>query len=116
LGLRLTEKQEPEEQEGCISMRIARVIGTVSLVRCLPAFVGARWKIVQPFSLEGLVANKADGEEIVMLDELGAGIGSKIGIGEGAEATMPFKPAKKPLDAYCSCILDDIHLGANVSS
>ncbi len=91
-------------------MRIARVIGTVSLARSHPAFVGARWKLVQPYSLEGLKADQPDGEEIVAFDEIGAGIGSNIGISEGAEATMPFRPSKKPLDCYCSCILDSIQL------
>jgi microcompartment protein CcmK/EutM len=91
-------------------MRIAEVIGVVSLSRAHPAFLGARWKLVRPFSLEALRTGPPDAEEVVVFDELGAGIGSKIGISEGAEATMPFRPNKKPLDAYCSCILDSIHL------
>jgi microcompartment protein CcmK/EutM len=93
-------------------MRIAQVIGTVSLSRSHPAFVGATWKLVQPFTLEGLYNKKPDGEELVVWDELGTGMGSIIGLSEGAEATMPFRPAKKPLDAYCSCIIDEWHLGA----
>lgn len=93
-------------------MRIAQVIGTVSLSRCHPAFVGATWKLVQPFTLEGLNNKKPDAEELVAWDELGTGMGSIIGLSEGAEATMPFRPAKKPLDAYCSCILDSYQLGA----
>lgn len=93
-------------------MRIAQVIGTVSLSRCHPAFKGATWKLVHPFSLEGMKNNSPDGEEIVAWDELGTGLGSLVGISEGAEATMPFRPAKKPLDAYCSCILNSYQLGA----
>ena len=93
-------------------MRIAQVIGTVSLSRSHPAFVGATWKLVQPFSLEGLQNKQSDVEEIVAWDELGTGMGSIVGISEGAEATMPFRPEKKPLDAYCSCILDSYQLGA----
>ncbi|MFT3881563.1 MAG: EutN/CcmL family microcompartment protein [Gemmatales bacterium] len=92
-------------------MRIAQVIGTVSLSRCHPAFVGATWKVVRPFSLKGLENNTPDGEELVAWDELGTGIGSIVAISEGAEAAMPFKPAKKPLDCYCSCIIDEWHLG-----
>jgi microcompartment protein CcmK/EutM len=91
-------------------MRIAKVIGTVCLNRSHPAFVGAVWKLVQPYSLEGLRKDAPDAEEIVMIDQLGAGVGSLVGISEGAEATMPFKPEKKPLDAYCSCIVDSIQL------
>jgi ethanolamine utilization protein EutN len=91
-------------------MRIAKVIGTVCLNRHHPAFAGAIWKLVQPFSLEGLRKDAPDAEEIVVLDQLGAGMGSQVGISEGGEATMPFRPDKKPLDAYCSCILDNIQL------
>jgi microcompartment protein CcmK/EutM len=91
-------------------MRIAQVIGTVSLSRSHPAFTGVRWKLIRPFSLTGLRAGQPDGEELVILDELGAGLGSTVGFSEGAEATMPFRPDKKPLDAYCACILDSIEL------
>ena len=91
-------------------MRIAQVIGTVSLSRSHPSFVGATWKLVQPFSLEGLYNKQPDGEELVAWDELGTGLGSIIAISEGGEATMPFKPKKVPLDAYCSCILDSYQL------
>lgn len=94
-------------------MRIAKVIGTVSLSRSHPAFLGGTWKLVHPFSLEGLDRQKPDGDEIVAWDELGTGLGSLVGISEGAEATMPFRPAKKPLDAYCTCILDSYQLGAH---
>ena len=91
-------------------MRIAQVIGTVSLSRSHPAFVGATWKLVQPFTLEGLYNKKPDGEELVAWDELGTGMESIVAISEGAEATMPFRPKKMPLDCYCACILDDMQL------
>jgi ethanolamine utilization protein EutN len=45
-----------------------------------------------------------------MLDELGAGPGTRVGVSEGVEASVPFLPAKKPLDAYCACILDRVEL------
>jgi ethanolamine utilization protein EutN len=89
-------------------MRIAEVIGTVTLNRVHPSLAGYRWLIAAPFSLKGLRAGKPDGEDLVVLDELGAGQGSKIGISEGGEAAAPFVPAKKALDAYCACILDQV--------
>lgn len=94
-------------------MRIAQVIGTVSLSRCHPSFVGARWKIVHPYTLEGLEKQSPDGEELVAWDELGVGMRSIVAISEGAEAAMPFRPKKVPLDCYCSCILDSYQLGAH---
>jgi ethanolamine utilization protein EutN len=90
-------------------MRIAEVIGTVTLSRCHPTVQGYRWIVGVPHSLKALKANAApDGEDLVILDELGAGNGQKIGVSEGVEASMPFQPEKKPLDAYCACILDAV--------
>ena len=92
-------------------MRIAEVIGAVTLSRCHPAVQGYRWIIGVPYSLKALKANAApDGEDLVILDELGAGQGQKIGVSEGVEASMPFHPNKKPLDAYCACILDAVNV------
>ena len=92
-------------------MRIAEVIGTVTLSRCHPAVQGYRWIIGVPYSLKALKANAApDGEDLVILDEFGAGQGQKIGVSEGVEASMPFYPNKKPLDAYCACILDVVNV------
>jgi microcompartment protein CcmK/EutM len=89
-------------------MRIAEVIGTVTLSRAHPSLTGFRWVIGVPFSLKGLKNEKPDGEDLVITDQLGAGNGSLIGLSEGAEAAMPFNPEKKPVDAYCACILDRI--------
>ena len=50
------------------------------------------------------------GEELVVYDELGAGVGSRIAFSEGGEAAQPFLPADKPVDAYNAAILDDIQL------
>ncbi|CAN5876157.1 hypothetical protein BH23PLA1_BH23PLA1_01950 [soil metagenome] len=50
------------------------------------------------------------GEEVVVFDELGAGPGSLIGLSEGREAANPFGQQKTPVDAYCACLLDQIHL------
>jgi len=44
----------------------------------------------------------------VIVDQLGAGSGSRIGFSEGGEAAVPFLPERKPVDAYCACILDSI--------
>ena len=90
-------------------MRIAEVIGTVTLSRCHPSIVGYRWIIGVPFSLKALKNNvPADGEDLVILDELGAGMGQTIGVSEGVEAAMPFFPVRKPIDAYCACLLDTV--------
>ncbi len=89
-------------------MRIAEVIGSVTLSRVHPSLIGARWVIGVPFSLKALKEDAPDGEDLVIYDDLGAGIGARIGFSEGAEAAAPFHPKKKPVDAYCACLLDNI--------
>ena len=90
-------------------MRIAEVIGTVTLSRVHPSLAGARWVIGVPYSLKALRASGApDGEDVVIFDNLGAGSGSQVGFSEGGEAAAPFHPEKKPVDAYCACILDQV--------
>ena len=92
-------------------MRIAEVIGTVTLSRMHPSVVGYRWVIGVPFSLKALQEGRPpDGEDVVIFDNLGAGSGSRIGFSEGGEAAAPFYPDKKPVDAYCACILDQVSL------
>jgi ethanolamine utilization protein EutN len=90
-------------------MRIGEVIGTVTLSRAHPALPRSRWIIAVPFSLRALGEDQApDGEDLVVFDDLGAGNGQRIGFSEGVEASMPFHPERKPLDAYCACILDQL--------
>jgi ethanolamine utilization protein EutN len=90
-------------------MRIAEVIGTVTLSRAQPSLTACRWLIGVPFSLKAMKEDgAADGEDVVIFDNLGAGNGSRIGFSEGGEAAVPFLPERKPVDAYCACILDHI--------
>jgi ethanolamine utilization protein EutN len=91
-------------------MRIAKVIGTVTLSRPHPSLAGYRFVIGVPYSLAGLKADKADGEDLVILDEQGAGFGMRIGFSESGEAAAVFHPEKKPIDAYCGCLIDSITL------
>jgi ethanolamine utilization protein EutN len=49
-------------------------------------------------------------EELVVYDDLSVGEGQQIGFSEGAEASMPFYPNAKPIDAYNAAILDEITL------
>jgi microcompartment protein CcmK/EutM len=90
-------------------MRIAEVIGTVTLSRVHPSMIGARWVLAVPLSLAALRDGlRPDGEDLVVYDNLGAGTGSHIAFSEGGEAAVPFYPERKPVDAYCACLLDRI--------
>ena len=90
-------------------MRIGEVIGNVTLSRVHPSLAAARWLIAVPFSLKALQGGKSpDGEELVIFDSLGAGNGQRVGFSEGGEAAAPFYPDRKPVDAYCACIIDQL--------
>ena len=96
-------------------MRIAEVIGTVTLSRTHPSLVGARWILGVPCSLKALAQDgPGDGEDVVIYDNLGAGFGGRIGFSEGVEAAAPFHPKKTPVDAYCACMLDRIIVSESV--
>jgi ethanolamine utilization protein EutN len=93
------------------SMRIGRVIGTVTLSRWHPSLKGARYRLAVPQSLANLTGqSREQADEFVVYDELGAGLGSTIAISEGAEAAQPFRPEHKPIDAYNAAIIDHLEI------
>jgi ethanolamine utilization protein EutN len=90
-------------------MRVGTVIGTVTLSQGHPSMAGARFVIALPSSLKALVGGlPPDGEDLVVYDQLGAGVGAMIGFSEGGEAAAPFHPNKKPVDAYCALLIDKL--------
>jgi len=91
-------------------MRIAKVVGTVTLSRCHPSYIGARLRLVVPLSLAELKGQEPQADEMVAWDDNGAGLGSLVAISEGAEAAQPFRPELKPVDAYAAAILDEVNV------
>jgi microcompartment protein CcmK/EutM len=92
-------------------MRIAQVIGKVTLSRCHDSFRGASLKLAVPLSLVNLRGEEPpEAEPLVVWDDLGAGNESYIAISEGGEAAQPFRPHLKPVDCYNAAILDEVHL------
>lgn len=92
-------------------MRIAEVIGKVTLNQCHPSVKGATWVLAVPLTLEGIAGkDKGRGEPFVVFDEFGGGHGAKIAVSEGTEAAAPFYPDTKPIDAYNAAILDTLEI------
>ncbi len=92
-------------------MRIAQVIGNVTLSRVHPSLHGGRFRLATPLTLGDLRSREpSDNEAIVIYDELNAGNGQWIAVSEGGEAAQPFYPEEKPLDAYNAAILDTVQL------
>ena len=120
-------------------MRIGKVIGTVTCGRLHPSLAGGQLKLVIPFKLNDLLGEdesvadasndepelshmellrrrtpKGRGTELVVYDELSAGVNEWIAFSEGAEASMPFYPNNKAVDAYASAIIDQLELEPGV--
>lgn len=92
-------------------MRIAKVIGTVTLSRAHPTLIGIPLRLVE--TVQGFDADKQpifDAEQVVSCDCMGAGIGDLIAMAEGPEAAQPFRPDIKPVDANSAAILDTLEL------
>ena len=88
-------------------MRIMECIGRVTLSQWHPSLTGATWKLAVPLMHAGLNGNESGRTEpIVIYDDMGAGIGSLMAVTESAEASTPFHPNVKPIDAYCAALLD----------
>lgn len=92
-------------------MRIGQVIGKVTLSKWHPSVQGGTWLLAEPLTPAGLAGDPTGRDEaLVVYDELGAGLSALISFCEGAEASAPFHPQQKPLDAYCAAILDSFEL------
>ena len=94
-------------------MRLGTVIGRVTLSKSEPAFVGARWLLVSPFTREHFqhgteqILGMSKDPSLVVFDNLGAGIGNTIGFVEGREAAQPFDQPT-PIDAISAALVDNI--------
>ena len=92
-------------------MRIAEVVGRVTLSKQHPNLQGGRFLLALPMPLKALVEDSpARGDELVVYDNLGAGPGALIGVSEGREAANAFGKTKTPIDAFCACLIDQITL------
>ncbi|MCA9172426.1 MAG: EutN/CcmL family microcompartment protein [Planctomycetales bacterium] len=93
-------------------MRIARVIGAVTLSKCHPSMVALPFRLVEPvdaIQADGQLVFSVD-EPLVAVDLLGSGLGDLVALAEGPEAAQPFRPDIKPVDALSAAILDSLEL------
>jgi len=88
-------------------MRIAEVIGRVTLSVRHPRYVGERLLLALPRKTNNDDGTYTTAPAIVVYDQLGAAVGQTIAISEGREAACPF-PTPVPVDAYCAALLDTV--------
>lgn len=92
-------------------MKIHKVIGNVTLCRCHPCYQAGRLLATAPQEQATLTGvSPIEPELVIVWDDLGAGMGNLIAVSDGAEAAQPFRPELKAVDAYCSAILDEVHI------
>lgn len=98
-------------------MRVATVVGRVTLARRIAEIAGGRLLIVAPHTLDELATGKDAAEAtarpsstdmVVAYDELNPGQGTLIALAEGREAANGILPRSAPLDAYVAAVLDDL--------
>ncbi len=91
-------------------MKIARVIGQITLGKRHPDLVAGRWLLVRLARRATLAgADRGGPETLVVYDDLGAGLDDQIGLAESREAAAPFRPKKVPTDAYNAAILERVN-------
>ena len=96
-------------------MRLARTIGTVTLVEPHPTIRGGVLRVIVPLSAVDLAAGddaKPAAEPLVAWDDLGAGDDQLVAFSEGGEAAPPFRPHDNPIAASVAAIIDRIDLPA----
>jgi len=92
-------------------MRLATVIGRVTLSERHPSLKGERLLVALPWGPKTAETGKDHDYSIVVYDQLGADAGQTIGVCESTEATRPFeKPT--PVDAYCAALIDTVFFQA----
>jgi len=92
-------------------MRLAKVIGTVTLSHSIAEMEAATLKAVIPLELDEIKKQDTDSPDfLVMWDEMGTRNGDVVALSEGGEAAQPFRPDIKPVDAYNAALLDEIDL------
>jgi ethanolamine utilization protein EutN len=94
-------------------MRLGIVRGHVTLCLAVPELTGKTLVVLEPVTMANLVAKNGlgGGKALVAVDELGAAKGQMVAFTEGAEAANPYWPARVPVDAYCTLIVDSITTG-----
>ena len=77
-------------------MRIAEIIGTITLSRCHQSLDGSTLRLAVPLAESELAEGTTPaGEELGLFDQLEAGLGSRVALSESREAAAPFFPEKK---------------------
>ncbi|MEO1529690.1 MAG: EutN/CcmL family microcompartment protein [Planctomycetota bacterium] len=88
-------------------MKLARTIGSVTLSKAHPAMHQTKLRCIEMIdSIDQLEQQPLGGDTVVAWDLCSTGIGDLVALAEGPEASQPFRPDIKPLDASIVALID----------
>ena len=87
-------------------MLLAKIVGTVVATRKDPRLVSNKLLVVRPIDPRG----KADGNYLVAIDTVDAGVGETVLVVSGSSARMASGLKYCPVDAAIVGIIDDIQI------
>ena len=87
-------------------MLLAKIVGTVVATRKDPRLVSSKLLVVRPIDIRG----KAEGNHLVAIDTVDAGVGETVLIVSGSSARMAAGLKDCPVDAAVVGIIDNIDL------
>jgi ethanolamine utilization protein EutN len=87
-------------------MLLAKIVGTVVATRKDPRLVSNKLLIVRPIDPRG----KADGNYLVAIDTVDAGVGETVLVVSGSSARMASGLKDCPVDAAIVGIIDDMQI------
>ncbi len=90
-------------------MMIGQVIGTVVASRKHERLVGSKIQIVQPLSV---INRQAEGQPVVAVDAVGAGVGEQVLVVMGSGARLAVDTEDAPIDATIIGIIDQFDVDA----
>jgi ethanolamine utilization protein EutN len=87
-------------------MLLAKIVGTVVATRKDPRLVSSKLMIVRPIDPRG----KAEGNYLVAIDTVDAGVGETVLVVSGSSARMASGLKDSPVDAAIVGIIDEIEI------
>jgi ethanolamine utilization protein EutN len=87
-------------------MLLAKIVGTVVATRKDPRLVSNKLLVVRPIDPRG----KADGNYLVAVDTVDAGVGETVLVVSGSSARMALGLKDCPVDAAIVGIIDDMQI------
>ena len=93
-------------------MFVAKVTGSVVSTQKVPAMVGQKLMVVEPYRLESKKRESltATGRTFIAVDTIGAGEGDYVLITQGSSARLTEETQKLPIDTVIVGIVDTVHV------